>query len=69
MKKIVFYLIICSLFSFVHPDNTVYVCDSKGAKKYHFSETCRGLGACKHQIIKTTKSKAREIGLTLCGWE
>ena len=27
------------------------------------------LNACKHQVIKTSQSKARDIGLTLCGWE
>jgi hypothetical protein len=62
----------CHLFAILSlkkTDNTQYVCDNKGAKKYHFSETCRGFGACKHQIVKTTQSKARDIGLTLCGWE
>jgi hypothetical protein len=47
----------------------VYICGTKGAKKYHYSEHCRGLNACKHEITKTTRSKAEELGLTLCGWE
>ena len=69
MKKLIYLFAIYSLFSFKNVDTTVYVCDSPNAKKYHFSETCRGLNACKHQIVKTTQSKARDIGLTLCGWE
>lgn len=47
----------------------VYICDSTGAKKYHYSSTCRGLNACKHQIVKITKGQAESRGRTLCGWE
>lgn len=47
----------------------VYVCDSKGAKKYHYTKDCRGLNACKHDIVKKSKTDAQNIGLTLCGWE
>ncbi|WP_339835032.1 hypothetical protein [uncultured Flavobacterium sp.] len=47
----------------------VYICDSKGAKKYHYTKTCGGLNACKHQIVKKSKSDAQDLGLTLCGWE
>jgi hypothetical protein len=50
-------------------DSNVYICGTKGAKKYHFSENCRGLNACKHEIIKTSQSEAKGFGLTLCGWE
>ena len=69
MKKLIYFFVIYSLFSFKNVDGTVYVCDSPNEKKYHLSETCRGLNACKHKIVKTTQSKAQEIGLTLCGWE
>ena len=69
MKKLIYLFAIYSLFSFKNVDNTVYVCDSPNAKKYHLSDTCRGLNACKHQIVKITQSKARDLGLTLCGWE
>ena len=69
MKKLIFIFAIYSIFSFKNDDTTVYLCDSPNAKKYHLSETCRGLNACKHLIIKTTQSKARNIGLALCGWE
>lgn len=47
----------------------VYICDSKGAKKYHLTKDCRGLSNCKHDIIKKSKADAQKLGLTLCGWE
>lgn len=47
----------------------VYVCDSKGAKKYHLSKDCRGLSNCKHDIVKKSKTDVQNLGLTLCGWE
>jgi hypothetical protein len=50
-------------------DKEVYICDSKSATKYHFSENCRGLNNCKHTIVKVTLSKAKSSGRTLCGWE
>ncbi|CAM4039315.1 hypothetical protein FLSI110296_10505 [Flavobacterium sinopsychrotolerans] len=51
MKSIVIVLLI-SLTSF-HPIETkVYICGSRGAKKFHYTENCRGLTACKHEIVK-----------------
>jgi hypothetical protein len=47
----------------------VYICGTAGANKYHYSQNCRGLNACKHEIVKTTKNEAQNLGLTLCGWE
>lgn len=47
----------------------VYICGPSGAKKYHYSETCRGLGNCKHEVVKKTLPEAQSLGLTLCGWE
>ena len=47
----------------------VYICDSDSATKYHYSPSCRGLNACKHEIIKVSKNKAEASGRTLCGWE
>jgi hypothetical protein len=68
MKSIVILLFIF-LISF-HPIATkVYICGPKGAKKYHYSENCRGLTACRHEIVKTSLSQAQNYGLTLCGWE
>ena len=46
-----------------------YVCDSKGAQRYHFKETCKGLKNCSYRIRKTTEDSAREEGKTLCRWE
>lgn len=48
----------------------VYICDSDGAKKYHYSKNCRGLSNCKHTIKKVTLADAKKKGKkTLCGWE
>ena len=49
--------------------SNVYICGPKGAKKYHFSKECRGLSNCEHGIYKTTLAEAKELGLTICGWE
>jgi hypothetical protein len=68
MKKIVLLIIVFALFSFDNEKN-VYICNSKGAKKYHLIETCRGLNACKHEIKKVSLSSAKEVGFELCGWE
>jgi len=70
MKKAA--LLFCLYFTitaFCSKDVTVYICGPQGAKKYHYSEDCRGLRACKHEVFKVTKSKAESYGLTLCGWE
>ena len=68
MKKIIFVTILFCLLSFKNEDK-VYICVSKGAKKYHFTENCRGLNSCKHDIKKVPISEAKGYGLTLCGWE
>ena len=68
MKFLVTILFI-TLSSFNADESKVYICGIKGAKKYHFSESCRGLGACKHEIIKVNLKEAKGYGLTLCGWE
>lgn len=47
----------------------VYICRSAGAKKYHYSESCRGLNACKDQTAQISLKQAQDKGLTLCGWE
>lgn len=52
------------------PNTQVYICDSSGATKYHYTKSCRGLNACKHQIIKVSLTEAIKKGKkTLCGWE
>ena len=47
----------------------VFICDSSSAKKYHYSSSCRGLNACKHEVKKIGLDDARDRGRTLCGWE
>ncbi|MFI5161221.1 MAG: hypothetical protein ACHQHN_08080 [Sphingobacteriales bacterium] len=48
---------------------TVYICDSRGAKRYHLTANCRGLSNCSHRIIRMTMDEAKKRGKTLCGWE
>jgi hypothetical protein len=68
MKYLVFLLFV--LLTSFHPVETkVYICGPTGAKKYHYAENCRGLIACRHEIVKTSLSQAQGFGLTLCGWE
>jgi hypothetical protein len=67
--KIIIILLSVILSSFNLIDDSVYICGIKGAKKYHYTESCRGLGACKHEIIKVSLQKAQGYDLTLCGWE
>lgn len=69
MKKVIVFVLFYFLTSFNTLSREVFICGSNGAKKYHFSETCRGLNACKHEIKKMALQDAKEIGLELCGWE
>ena len=51
-------------------NQSVYICVSKGAKKYHYKKNCRGLNSCSHEIKKVTISDAKgKYNKTLCGWE
>lgn len=50
------------------PDS-VYICDSPGAKKYHLRQNCKGLTHCQHRIIKISLEQAKRKGRTLCGYE
>jgi hypothetical protein len=47
----------------------VYICNSKSSKKYHYKKECRGLNACKQEVVSVKKSQAQDLGLSLCGWE
>lgn len=69
MKKIFLLLLITLSTSFSTIESDVYICVSKGAKRYHLTKTCKGLSNCKHTIKKVTLTEAKEMGLTLCGWE
>jgi 5-bromo-4-chloroindolyl phosphate hydrolysis protein len=55
-------------FAFIN-STTVYICDSRNTKKYHYKSSCRGLSNCQYRTIKTTLEKAKSSGKTLCGWE
>ncbi|MGL2965886.1 hypothetical protein [Flavobacterium sp. XGLA_31] len=69
MKKVLVLLLFFVITSFKTVADDVYICDSKYATKYHYSDTCRGLNACKHEIVKLTVEKAKKRGFTLCGFE
>lgn len=68
MKKLIFLSAII-LFTSFNTETEVYLCNSKGGKKYHLTKDCKGLGNCKAEIIKVTLSEAKERGKTLCGFE
>lgn len=63
----IFAFVLISAFS--NNNSKVYICGPQGAKKYHYSSSCRGLSACKNKINEVSKDKAISLGLTLCGWE
>ena len=69
MKKVFLVFVFISLTSFTNEADIVYLCGSKGASKYHYKENCRGLNACKHEVVKKSLKEAKELDLTLCGWE
>ncbi|TSJ36550.1 hypothetical protein FO440_22230 [Mucilaginibacter corticis] len=48
---------------------TVYICDSRGSKRYHLSPNCKGLRTCSHRVVKLSLKEAKSRGKTLCGWE
>ncbi|MET3876370.1 5-bromo-4-chloroindolyl phosphate hydrolysis protein [Chitinophaga sp. OAE865] len=48
---------------------TVYICNSKNARKYHYTADCRGLSDCQYRIVKTTLKSAVSKNKTLCDWE
>lgn len=68
MKKLLLLAILFALTSFTTEAN-VYLCNSKGGKKYHFTKDCQGLRNCKAEIIKVTLSDAKSKGKTICGYE
>lgn len=69
MKKLIVLISFFTFTSFVVPSDDVYICNSKSASKYHYSETCRGLKGCKHEVVKMTLKEAKGKGFTLCGFE
>lgn len=76
MLKVLFISFISGLLLFNLPyfsspvyEKNVFLCNSTGGKRYHFTKTCKGLSNCKHEIIKVTLSEAKKRGKTICGWE
>jgi len=50
-------------------ENHVYICKSKIAKKFHFTETCDGLNNCRHEVHSVTIEEAKNLGYTYCELE
>lgn len=50
-------------------DDQVFICNSKGGKRYHLSKECRGLSNCKAEIKEVTLEEAKNDGKALCGYE
>ncbi|MCC9071446.1 hypothetical protein LNQ49_07575 [Flavobacterium sp. F-65] len=67
--KFIISIFFITLTSFNFVETNVYICGLRGAKKYHYNESCRGLVACKSQTTKVSLKQAQGYGLTLCGWE
>jgi uncharacterized membrane protein len=73
MKKLIITIVIISLptiYGFTTlAGSEVYICVSKTASKYHFSQNCKGLSRCTHTITKVSLTDAKAKGYSLCGWE
>ncbi|PIF62666.1 hypothetical protein CLV00_2318 [Flavobacterium sp. 11] len=73
MKKLIITLVIitlpalCGFTTLTGSD--VYICVSKTASKYHYSQNCKGLNRCKHTSSKVSLSDAKNRGYSLCGLE
>jgi hypothetical protein len=67
--KILFLLIALSAHMQTMPKDSVYICDSPSAKKYHLKNDCRGLSRCTHRIIEITLEDAKKRKFELCKFE
>lgn len=52
--------------SAIEPGDTVWVCSGRSSKRYHATDTCRGLSGCKGDILWETRDDAEEEGRTHC---
>ena len=52
--------------SSVAMSDTVWVCTSSGAKRFHASDTCRGLRSCGERIVPCTRAEAEQSFRTYC---
>ncbi|MGQ2982594.1 hypothetical protein [Flavobacterium sp.] len=68
MKKLIL-LVAFILLTSITVEKEVYICQSKGGKKYHFTKDRRGLSNCKAEIVKVKLSEAEKQGKTICGYE
>ena len=69
MKKLLILVAILSFGFQSDNSNSVYICVSKSASKYHLDRDCGALKNCTHQIKSVSKSEAIELGYSLCGHE
>ncbi len=74
MKKILFIMLLIgivrtgsaiSILSVHTKPDSVYICVSTGAKRYH-RYVCKGLSHCTHEIKKVSKALAIKWGYTPC---
>ncbi|WP_443945121.1 hypothetical protein ACJVDH_19720 [Pedobacter sp. AW1-32] len=69
MKTLSIFILLLAHINGAEDPSTVYICNSGKAKKYHYTQNCRGLSNCQSKIIKTTIEQAKKDDKTLCGWE
>lgn len=46
--------------------DTVWVCTSSGAKRFHASDTCGGILSCGETILQVTRDEAEHSRRTYC---
>ncbi|RYZ23081.1 MAG: hypothetical protein EOO16_06415 [Chitinophagaceae bacterium] len=59
-------LLLAFLFVFHLGQDPVYVCTGNSSKRYHRTESCNGLQACRAEILSVTLSKAEGMRRTPC---
>ena len=64
-----FLLVVLSAHMQTIPKDSVYICDSPSAKKYHLKNDCHGLRKCTHRIIEITLEEAKKRKFELCKFE
>ena len=50
----------------VQPGDTVWICTSEGAKRFHASDTCGGILSCGEEIIPITRDEAEYMDRSFC---
>jgi hypothetical protein len=45
---------------------SVYICTGKSSERYHRTESCNGLNACKAQVKSVSLKEAQRMGRTPC---